>query len=111
MRNAVRRGHRSPLAIFDWFSGLRRTVAPESPTTSRVFGCGALALAVLCTGCAESAAQRDSNTSIASTKIERTKAERLAREQQIARTVPSLASISLTQPRPFTLRDSARTAR
>lgn len=108
MRNAVRRGHRSPLAIFDWISGPQRAARPISPGTSRVFGCGMLALALLCAGCAESSAQRDGNTSIASTKIERTKAERLAREQQLARTVPSLASISLTQPRPFTLRDSGQ---
>ncbi|HHX4059728.1 MAG: hypothetical protein ACN6QT_20945 [Burkholderia contaminans] len=108
MRNAVRRGHRSPLAIFDWISGPPRTGRPISPTRSRVFGCGVLALALLCAGCAESSAQRDGNTSVASTRIERTKAERLAREQQIARTVPSLASINLTQPRPFTLRDSGQ---
>lgn len=108
MRNAVRRGHRLPLAIFDWISGPPRAARPLSPTTSRMFGCGVLALALLCAGCAESSAQRDGNTSVASTKIERTKAERLAREQQVARTVPSLASISLTQPRPFTLRDSGQ---
>ncbi|HDR8859286.1 TPA: hypothetical protein QDA74_003786 [Burkholderia territorii] len=108
MRNAVRRGHRTPLALFDWMAGPRRTVAPASKGASRALGCGALALALLCAGCAEPAAQRDGNASAASTKIERTKAERLAREQQIARTVPSLASLSLTQPRPFTLRDSGQ---
>ncbi|KHK59875.1 lipoprotein [Burkholderia sp. A9] len=108
MRNAVRRGHRSPLAIFDWRSGPRRAAASGSLGTSRALGCSALALALLCTGCAEPAAQRDGNASIASTKIERAKAERLAHEQQIARAVPSLASISLTQPRPFTLRDSGQ---
>ncbi|AFQ48367.1 hypothetical protein [Burkholderia cepacia] len=108
MRNAVRRGHRSPLAIFDWRSGPRRAAASVSLGTSRALGCSALALALLCTGCAEPAAQRDGNASIASTKIERAKAERLAHEQQIARAVPSLASISLTQPRPFTLRDSGQ---
>ncbi|KWE37876.1 hypothetical protein [Burkholderia territorii] len=108
MRNAVRRGHRTPLALFDRMAGPRRTVAPASKGASRALGCGALALALLCAGCAEPAAQRDGNASAASTKIERTKAERLAREQQIARTVPSLASLSLTQPRPFTLRDSGQ---
>ncbi|KVL36791.1 hypothetical protein WS97_10895 [Burkholderia territorii] len=108
MRNAVRRGHRTPLALFDWMARPRRTVAPASKGASRALGCGALALALLCAGCAEPAAQRDGNASAASTKIERTKAERLAREQQIARTVPSLASLSLTQPRPFTLRDSGQ---
>ncbi|KVQ50680.1 hypothetical protein WT21_09685 [Burkholderia territorii] len=108
MRNAVRRGHRTPLALFDWMAGPRRTVAPASKGASRALGCSALALALLCAGCAEPAAQRDGNASAASTKIERTKAERLAREQQIARTVPSLASLSLTQPRPFTLRDSGQ---
>ncbi|KVQ66503.1 hypothetical protein [Burkholderia territorii] len=108
MRNAVRRGHRTPLALFDWMAGPRRTVAPASKGAARALGCGALALALLCAGCAEPAAQRDGNASAASTKIERTKAERLAREQQIARTVPSLASLSLTQPRPFTLRDSGQ---
>ncbi|KWE85372.1 hypothetical protein [Burkholderia territorii] len=108
MRNAVRRGHRTPLALFDWMAGPRRTVAPASKGASRALGCGALALALLCAGCAEPAAQRDGNASAASTKIERTKAERLAREQQIARAVPSLASLSLTQPRPFTLRDSGQ---
>ncbi|KVV51994.1 hypothetical protein WT27_28995 [Burkholderia territorii] len=108
MRNAVRRGHRTPLALFDWMAGPRRTVAPVSKGAPRALGCGALALALLCAGCAEPAAQRDGNASAASTKIERSKAERLAREQQIARTVPSLASLSLTQPRPFTLRDSGQ---
>lgn len=108
MRNAVRRGHRTPLAIFDRMSGSQRAAAPVSYGISRALGCGALALALLCTGCAESAAQRDGNASIATTKIERAKAQRLAHEQQIARTVPSLASISLTQPRPFTLRDSGQ---
>ncbi|MBZ4241836.1 hypothetical protein LAN32_25725, partial [Mycobacterium tuberculosis] len=76
MRNAVRRGHRSPLAIFDWISGPPRAGRPISPTRSRVFGCGVLALALLCAGCAESSAQRGGNTAVASTKIERTKAER-----------------------------------
>ncbi|KUY92492.1 MULTISPECIES: hypothetical protein [unclassified Burkholderia] len=108
MRNAVRRGHRTPLAFLDWMAGPRRAAASVSPGASRALGCGALALALLCAGCAEPAAQRDGNTSAASTKIERAKAERLAREQQIARTVPSLASLSLTQPRPFTLRDSGQ---
>ncbi|KVE30970.1 hypothetical protein WS68_17815 [Burkholderia sp. TSV86] len=45
------------------------------------------------------------------TTLERAKADRLAREQQIARTVPPLASIKLTQPRPLTLRDSAKAKR
>ncbi|MCA8093535.1 hypothetical protein LGM65_22045 [Burkholderia anthina] len=108
MRNAVRRGHRSPLAIFDWMLGPRRAAISISYGTPRVLGCGALALALLCAGCAEPAAQRDDNASSASTKIERAKAERLAQEQQIARAVPSLASISLTQPRPLTLRDSGQ---
>ncbi|WP_175755946.1 hypothetical protein [Burkholderia ambifaria] len=108
MRNAVRRGHRTPLAILDWMTAPRRAAASVSHGTSRALGCGTLALALLCAGCAEPAAQRDGNASVASTKIERAKAERLAHEQQIARTVPSLASISLTQPRPFTLRDSGQ---
>ncbi|VWC19050.1 lipoprotein [Burkholderia pseudomultivorans] len=109
MRNAVRRGHRSPLAPpIDWTSGPRRAAASLSRGASRALGCGVLALALLGAGCAESTAQRDPNASAASTKIERAKAERLAREQQIARTVPSLGSIRLTQPRPFTLRDSGQ---
>ncbi|QQK03998.1 MULTISPECIES: hypothetical protein [Burkholderia] len=108
MRNAVRHGHRSPLAVFDWMFGPRRAAISISYGTPRALGCGALALTLLCAGCAEPAAQRDGNASSASTKIERAKAERLAQEQQIARTVPSLASISLTQPRPFTLRDSGQ---
>ncbi|WP_269506776.1 hypothetical protein [Burkholderia sp. IMCC1007] len=108
MRNAVRRGHRSPLAIFDGMFGARRAAGSISYGTPRALGCGALALTLLCAGCAEPAAQRDGNGSIASTRIERAKAERLAQEQQIARAVPSLASISLTQPRPFTLRDSGQ---
>ncbi|MGY4212671.1 hypothetical protein ACVK00_006090 [Burkholderia sp. PvR073] len=108
MRNAVRRDHRTPSAIFDWMAAQRRAAASVSRGTSRALGCGALALALLCAGCAEPAAQRDGNASVASTKIERAKAERLAHEQQIARTVPSLASIRLTQPRPFTLRDSGQ---
>ncbi|WP_322026177.1 hypothetical protein [Burkholderia sp. BCC1977] len=108
MRNAVRRGHRTPLAILDWMAGPQRAAASASHGTSRALGCGMLVLALLCAGCAEPAAQRDGNASVAATKIERAKAERLAHEQQIARTVPSLASISLTQPRPFTLRDSGQ---
>ena len=108
MRNAVRRGHRSPLAIFDWMFGPRRAAISISHGAPRALGCSALALALLCAGCAEPAAQRDGNASSASTKIERAKAERLAQEQQIARAVPSLASISLTQPRPLTLRDSGQ---
>ncbi|MGK8202405.1 hypothetical protein ACRS8P_31820 [Burkholderia cenocepacia] len=108
MRNAVRRGHRSPLAPPDWTSGPRRAVASLARGASRALGCGALAFALLGTGCAESTAQRDPNAAAASTKIERTKAEQLAREQRIARTVPSLGSIRLTQPRPFTLRDSGQ---
>lgn len=108
MRNAVRHGHRTPLAILDWMTAPRRAAASVSHGTSRALGCGTLALALLCAGCAEPAAQRDGNASVASTKIERAKAERLAHEQQIARTVPSLASITLTQPRPFTLRDSGQ---
>ncbi|KAB0642647.1 hypothetical protein [Burkholderia latens] len=108
MRNAVRRGHRTPLAILDGTSGPQRAADLASRDTSRALVCAALALALLCAGCAEPAAQRDGNASAASTRIERTKAERLAREQQIARTVPSLASVTLTQPRPFTLRDSGQ---
>ncbi|MDS0795882.1 hypothetical protein NUV26_27290 [Burkholderia pseudomultivorans] len=108
MRNAVRRGQRSPLAPPDWTSGPRRAAASLARGASRALGCGALALALLGTGCAESTAQRDPHAAAASTKIERTKAEQLAREQQIARTVPSLGSIRLTQPRPFTLRDSGQ---
>ncbi|QTD88122.1 hypothetical protein [Burkholderia anthina] len=108
MRNAVRRGHRSPLAIFDWMFGPRRAAISVSHGAPRALGCSALALALLCAGCAEPAAQRDGNASSSSTKIERAKAERLAQEQQIARAVPSLASISLTQPRPLTLRDSGQ---
>ncbi|AOK16444.1 hypothetical protein WT26_10700 [Burkholderia cepacia] len=108
MRNAVRRGHRSPLATPRLISGTQRVAGAASRRTTHALGCGALALALLGAGCAEPAAQRDGNASAASTKIERTKAERLAREQQVARTVPSLASISLTQPRQFTLRDSGQ---
>ncbi|HDR8952254.1 hypothetical protein [Burkholderia vietnamiensis] len=108
MRNAVRRGHRSPLAIFDWRSGSRHAAGRALHGASRALGGAMLAVALVCAGCAEPAAQRDGNASAASTRIERSKAERLAREQQIARTVPSLASLSLTQPRPFTLRDSGQ---
>ncbi|WP_443111578.1 hypothetical protein [Burkholderia sp. FERM BP-3421] len=65
-----------------------------------------LALAMLAAGCAESA----SNPAASPTPpaLERAKAERLAHEQQLARTVPSLASIKLAQPRPTTLRDSGQ---
>ncbi|MGU7769378.1 hypothetical protein ACV229_04265 [Burkholderia sp. MR1-5-21] len=108
MRNAVRRGHRSPLAPPGWIGGPRRAAAAAPHRVSRALGCGALALALLGAGCAEPAAQRDGSTPAASTSIERAKAERLAREQQIARAVPSLASIRVTQPRPFTLRDSGQ---
>ncbi|PRF32832.1 hypothetical protein C6Q08_13415 [Burkholderia multivorans] len=108
MRNAVRRGHRTPLATFDWMSRSPRADAPRAPRRATMLGCGALAVALLCSGCAESAAQRDGSAAAASTKLERAKAERLAREQQIARTVPSLGSIRLAQPRPFTLRDSGQ---
>ncbi|CAM2167467.1 Lipoprotein [Burkholderia latens] len=108
MRNAVRRGHRTPLALLDRMSGLRRTAGLVSLGASRVLGCAALALGLICAGCAEPAAQRDGNASAAPTRIERAKAERLARERQIARTVPSLASLSLAQPRPYTLRDSGQ---
>ncbi|KUZ63741.1 hypothetical protein WI36_30270 [Burkholderia ubonensis] len=108
MRNAVRRGHRSPLAIPRLISGAQRVAGAASRRTTHALGCGALALALLGAGCAEPPAQRDGNASAASTTIERAKADRLAREQQIARTVPSLASIRLAQPRPFTLRDSGQ---
>ncbi|KVD01103.1 hypothetical protein WI78_09585 [Burkholderia ubonensis] len=108
MRNAVRRGHRSPLATPRLISGTQRVAGAASRRTTRALGCGALALALLGAGCAEPAAQRDGNASAASTTIERAKADRLAREQQIARAVPSLASIRLAQPRPFTLRDSGQ---
>ncbi len=69
----------------------------------------AAALALLSTGCAQSATSAGNGTQ-AATSIERAKADRLAREQQIARTVPSLASIKLAQPRPLTLRDSGQSA-
>ncbi|MGS0894056.1 hypothetical protein ACVBGC_16195 [Burkholderia stagnalis] len=108
MRNTVRRGHRSPLAPPGWISCPRHMAAAVSSRASRALGCGALALALLGAGCAEPTTPRDGNASAVPTKIERAKAERLAHEQQIARTVPSLASIGLTQPRPFTLRDSGQ---
>ncbi|MBR8059305.1 hypothetical protein [Burkholderia dolosa] len=108
MRHAVRRGHRSPLTFFHSIRSLRRAAASLSHAASGALGCGALAVALSCAGCAEPSTQRDGNASVATTKIERAKAERLARERQIARTVPSLASIRLTQPRPFTLRDSGQ---
>ncbi|RQS61886.1 hypothetical protein DID96_32440 [Burkholderia sp. Bp8963] len=108
MRNAVRRGHRSPLATPESISGPRRAALAASRHTLRAFGCGALAIALLGAGCAEPAAPRDGSAPAASTTLERAKADRLAREQQIARTVPSLASIRVTQPRPFTLRDSGQ---
>ncbi|KWK07693.1 hypothetical protein [Burkholderia stagnalis] len=108
MRNAVRHGHRSPLALPRLISGVRRAAHAASRRTSRALGCGALAIALLGAGCAAPAAQRDGTAPAASTTIERAKADRLAREHQIARTVPSLASIRLAQPRPFTLRDSGQ---
>ncbi len=67
----------------------------------------AVTLAVLSAGCAEST-PKSGNGGAASTAIERTKADRLAREQQTARTVPTLASIKVDQPRPLTLRDSGQ---
>jgi hypothetical protein len=64
--------------------------------------------AMLGAGCAESASNGAAQTSPATPALERAKAEQLAREQQLARTVPSLASIRLAQPRPTTLRDSGQ---
>lgn len=107
MPHAVRRGHRTPLALSRTVSRPPRATA-ASCRMSRVLGCGALATTLLGSGCAEPSPQRDATAPAASTAIERAKAERLAHEQQIARAVPSLTSIRLTQPRPFSLRDSGQ---
>ncbi|CAN0620154.1 conserved protein of unknown function [Burkholderia multivorans] len=109
MRHTVRLGHRSPLTVPQSIPHPLRT-APTSRRAARVLGCVALAFALLDAGCAEPNASRNANANApgATTTVERTKAERLAREQQAARAVPSLASIRVTQSRPFSLRDSGQ---
>lgn len=107
MRTPVQRVHRTPFhrAPDAWHA--IRTAVSASRWFLRSCAGTAVTFAVLSAGCAESTPKVGSDGA-ASTTIERTKADRLAREQQISRTVPALASIKLTQPRPLTLRDSGQ---
>ncbi|WP_323120917.1 hypothetical protein [Burkholderia alba] len=102
MRTSVRRTRRATPA------SAARGVASAPSRVLRAFACAAASLALLGAGCAESTSNVDAHAQPATSSIERAKAERLAQEQQLARTVPSLASIRLTQPRPTTLRDSGQ---
>ncbi|WP_083294622.1 hypothetical protein [Burkholderia plantarii] len=67
-----------------------------------------LAASLCGAGCADPAAHAGTDAGGTVPKLERDKAVQLQREQQAARTVPSLAAIRLAQPRPVTLRDSGQ---
>ncbi|MBN3724369.1 hypothetical protein [Burkholderia sp. Ac-20379] len=99
MRISASRAHRtrSALARRAGWHGLSRPAAAL-----------AIVASLLAAGCAEPSAHAQADTNGTAPKLDRDKAAQLQREQQIARTVPSLGSIHLAQPRPVTLRDSGQ---